>query len=166
MKRLFIDMDGCIARFYAKENCLEEMYEKNFFRTLDPYKRMISALLKFSSLHSDVEFCILSAYPHSPFAKEEKEEWLNEFFPVEKRIFMEAGQNKSSFIPDISKNDFLLDDHTKNLLEWEEAGGTGIKVKNELNCKRGTWKGNKVDGFDSVEEIVGELEKILGVKRK
>lgn len=161
MKRLFIDMDGCIARFYAAENYLEEMFEKDFFRTLDPYTRMILALRKFSEFHPDVILCILSACPLSSFAKGEKEEWLDAFFPVKNRIFLEAGENKASFIPDISKDDFLLDDHTRNLLEWEEAGGTGIKVKNELNCKKGTWKGFIVDSFCSPEKIVEELEKML-----
>lgn len=35
--RLFIDLDGTVARFYdASPNYLEQMYEKGYFRNLQP----------------------------------------------------------------------------------------------------------------------------------
>lgn len=164
MKRLFIDMDGCVARFYAEQNYLEEMYEKGFFKRLRPYAKMILSLKKFAQRHPEVELCILSAYPSNSYAEEEKNEWLDIYFPIKKRIFMNVGKSKSSCIPDISKDDFLLDDHTKNLVEWENAGGTGIKVRNEINCKNGTWKGEIIIAFDNSEEIVKKLEMVLGLE--
>lgn len=164
MKRLFIDMDGCIAQFHAKQNYLEEMYEEEFFKKLDPYSRIIFALQDFEKKHPEVQMCILSAYPNSPFAKKEKIEWLDKYFPIKNRIFLEAGKNKSEYICDLSKDDYLLDDYTKNLLEWERAGGKGIKVKNELNCKSGVWKGARVDLFDIPADITQQIEEILGIK--
>lgn len=163
MKRVFIDMDGSVARFHAKQNYLEEMYEETFFRNLDPYARIVAAIKKFAQKHPEVELCILSAYPLSSFAEKEKNEWLDEFLPIKERIFLKAGDKKSDYIPEISKDDYLLDDYTKNLLEWTDAGGTGIKVKNELNCRSGIWKGEKVDVFNSSDEIVQDLERILGL---
>ena len=37
-KRLFVDMDGTVARFYEDNLCLEKMYEAEFFSTLLPYQ--------------------------------------------------------------------------------------------------------------------------------
>lgn len=162
MKRLFIDMDGTVARFYESKHCIEEMTEKGFFKNLKPYKKVLAGLKKFSKKHPEIEFCVISAVPFSsPFAEEEKDEWLNEHFPVQKRVFLQVGKNKADFVPDISKDDFLLDDYTKNLTDWEASGGTGIKVRNELNCQKGTWKGNKVSSFDSSDGILEDLEAIM-----
>ena len=161
MKRLFLDMDGCLARFYEEKNYLDRMCKKGFFKNLKPYSEMLEALEIYSYYSPDVELYILSACPDSEFAKEEKNEWLAENFPVKNRIFMRAGENKASFVPDISRDDYLLDDHTKNLFEWEAAGGTGIKVKNEVNCKNGTWKGAVINGLETSEEILEKLEEII-----
>ena len=155
-------MDGCLARFYAEENYLDKMFKRGFFKKLEPYSEMIAALEELSFYSPDIELYILSACPDSLFAEKEKDEWLLENFPVKKKIFMKAGENKASFVPDISRDDYLLDDHTKNLFDWEEAGGTGIKVKNEVNCKNGTWKGFVVNGLEPSDKILEKLEKILG----
>ena len=34
---LFVDMDGTIAKFYYKKNCLEKMYEQGYFAKLPLY---------------------------------------------------------------------------------------------------------------------------------
>ena len=31
---IFLDMDGTLAKFYDKKNCIEKMYEENFFISL------------------------------------------------------------------------------------------------------------------------------------
>lgn len=162
-KRLFIDMDGTVARFYESKHCVEEMCEKGFFRNLGVYKRIVLAIKKFAKKHPDVEMHILSATPSSPFSEKEKNEWLDEHLPFPARIFTEIGRSKAEYIPDLSANDFLLDDYTKNLQEWTEAGGIGIKVRNELNCKRGKWTGNRISAFDSSDAIVADLEDALGL---
>lgn len=162
MKKLYIDMDGSIAQFYESEQCLEAMYEEGFFRNLKPYSRIISALNLYVERNPETEVCILSAFPSSSFAKEEKEEWLNKFFPVSDRIFLEAGKNKAEVVGKVTENDFLLDDYTRNLLEWTEAGGKGIKVRNELNCLSGVWAGDTVSCFDDAETTAKKLEEIIG----
>ena len=35
----------------------------------------------------------------------------------------------------------MIDDHTKNLLDWKGAGGTGIKFLNGINHIKGVWQG-------------------------
>lgn len=161
-KRLFIDMDGTVAQFYESQKCLEEMWSKGYFRNLKPYKRMVAALKRFIKKHPDVETFILSAYV-SPLSEAEKVEWLDELFPIpaENRILIPAGVNKAEVVGEITENDFLLDDYTKNLLDWTAAGGTGIKVRNELNCKNGTWKGHRVSCYDAPDGILVDLEEII-----
>ena len=44
--RIFVDMDGTIARFYEADDCLEKMYEIGFFANLRPYAKMIKTLEK------------------------------------------------------------------------------------------------------------------------
>ena len=34
--RIFVDMDGTVARFYEADDCLERMYEVGFFANLRP----------------------------------------------------------------------------------------------------------------------------------
>lgn len=164
MKRLFVDMDGCVARFYDEQNYLEAMYEEGFFEGLGVYNRMVSGLNRFMKKHPEVPVCIISAFPQeSPFAKGEKNEWLDDFFPIKDRIFMFAGEDKSKYVPDISCDDYLLDDHTPNLLKWETAGGAGIKVKNGINCRTKKWTGSLMDVDDSPDEIASQLEELLGL---
>lgn len=162
--RAFCDMDGVLARFYDEQNYLEAMYEKGFFEGLGVYNRMVSGFNRFMKKHPEIPVYILSAYPHeSPFAKGEKNEWLDDFFPVQNRIFMFAGEDKSKYVPDISRDDYLFDDHTPNIRAWEAAGGTGIKVRNEINCKSGTWSGKIISALDDPDTIASELEKLLGL---
>ena len=50
----------------------------------------------------------------------------------------------------IDEDDILLDDYSKNLIEWVEAGGTAIKVRNNINCSGKTWKGDTIYNQDSL----------------
>lgn len=42
-KRLLVDMDGTLARFHDQANYLERMFEKDFFRELEPFENMVEA---------------------------------------------------------------------------------------------------------------------------
>ena len=57
--RIFVDMDGTIARFYEAEDCLERMCETGFFANLRPYEKMIKMLEKLNE--KGYEIFILSA---------------------------------------------------------------------------------------------------------
>ena len=82
--RLFIDLDGTVARFYdASPNYLEEMYEKGYFRNLQPYENMTEGIKLFMEQHKDVEVFALSAKVNGepPYCEAEKQEWLDEYLP-------------------------------------------------------------------------------------
>lgn len=150
--RLFIDLDGTVARFYdASPNYLEEMYEKGYFRNLQPYEKMTEGIKLFMEQHKDVEVFTLSAKVNGepPYCEAEKQEWLDEYLPEidrEHRLFTEIGNNKAEYIPNgISKGDVLYDDYNKNLIDWENSGGVALKCHNNINMKGlGAYGGDKV----------------------
>lgn len=150
--RLFIDLDGTVARFYdASPNYLEEMYEKGYFRNLQPYEKMTEGIKLFMEQHKDVEVFTLSAKVNGepPYCEAEKQEWLDEYLPEidrEHRLFTEIGHNKAEYIPNgISKSDVLYDDYNKNLIDWENSGGVALKCHNNINMKGlGAYGGDKV----------------------
>lgn len=88
---------------------------------------------------------ILSAYlTDSQYAFDEKNEWLNRYLQIDNdhRIFVKYGDDKSKYIENgITNTDYLIDDYTKNLNEWREAGGTPIKFLNGINNTKGTYDG-------------------------
>lgn len=165
-KRLFIDMDGTIARFYAHSKYEEAMFEPGFFKNLKPYRKVILGLKMFAKKHPDVPLFILSACI-TDYSVTEKDEWATDHFNIvtpERRIYMRVGEKKADFVPGgISNKDYLLDDYTKNVVEWTTAGGKGIKIQNEINCKNGVWKGDKISSYDTPSQFCENLEKILGV---
>lgn len=150
--RLFIDLDGTVARFYdASPNYLEEMYEKGYFRNLQPYEKMTEGIKLFMEQHKDVEVFTLSAKVNGepPYCEAEKQEWLDEYLPEidrEHRLFTEIGHNKAEYIPNgISKGDVLYDDYNKNLIDWENSGGVALKCHNNINMQGlGAYGGDKV----------------------
>lgn len=168
-QRLFIDMDGTLARFHDEVQYLERMFEKDFFKNLKPFREACEAVSEL--VKSDkYEVYILSAAVDGepPYCRAEKSVWICNNIPEidihHHAIFTKVGQPKASFIPGgIRSTDILLDDYTKNLLEWERDGGIGIKAKNNINCKGlygEAWNGAVVDITTSPEQISLELDKL------
>lgn len=169
MIRFFFDMDGTASRFHDEVQYLERMFEKDFFRNLKPFQEACDAINKLAA-SGICEVYVLSACVDGepPYCREEKNAWLDRYLPNvprENRIFTKVGIPKSEYIPGgISKTDILLDDYTKNLLEWESDGGTGIKAKNNTNCKGlygEKWLGRIVDICADAEDISRNLEAII-----
>jgi len=137
LKRFFFDMDGVLARFYEHAGCHEKFLDEGFFFGLRPYESMIHAL-RLLHRRSDIRVYVLSSVPNEAAASE-KSGWLTVQLPDETIgcFFPRNGTNKAeyikSFFPNFSKDDILFDDYSTNLVEWEEAGGTGVKVLNEFN---------------------------------
>ena len=162
--RIFVDMDGTLARFHDENLYLERMFEKGFFRDLKPFENAVAAIEKLAN-DSTAEIYILSATLNS-CSLDEKNQWLDKYLPNvdnEHRILMESSAGfKSLCVPGnymykddngkyhikISENDILIDDYNKNLEGWERDGGTAIKAKNNINHKGlhgELWKGEIVD---------------------
>lgn len=145
--RLFVDMDGTLAEFKVIDT-FEKLLEENYFFNLRPNWSVVEAIKLFKVLHPDIEVFILSAYlTESDYALKEKNMWLDKYFgeiDQEHRIFVPCGESKAAAIKGgISQTDFLLDDYTINLNEWEPPA-KGIKLLNSINGTKGTWKKNRI----------------------
>lgn len=166
--RLFIDMDGTLARWNNVE--FEQLFEKGYYRNLEPNRDILGDVRQL--VHTGYDVYILSCVlPESKYALEEKRQWLKEHLselPEEKYIFVPFGQNKAEYLREnyspITKSDYLLDDYTQNLLEWRELGGTGVKYLNGINHTRGTWDGDMIYqsrlGLDHEQTLAAYAENI------
>lgn len=177
-KRLFVDMDGTLARFHDQVNYLERMFEKDFFLDLEPFENMVEGVRQFIQAHPDVEVYILSAkvIGEPPYCEGEKHAWLDMHLPEiprERRIFTEMGRPKAEFIPGgLTDQDYLLDDYNKGLNQWLYDGGTAIKCHNNIN-QRGLgayggqagnlWIGPMAHVDDEPEMICAELSSHMGL---
>jgi len=167
--RIFVDMDGTIADLHAIPNWWERCTsEKDFFVKLKPFTNLISALFMVKvHYYKHVDMYSLSAVDktiNNNANEAAKDIWLDSnapFVEKENRIFSDYGCKKSDYIGGIKKTDILLDDFTKNLIEWESDGGTGIKIRNNINCKNGVWKGPVIYNQDSPAEIIRKLDEII-----
>lgn len=149
--KLFVDMDGTLNVFQSVKR-IEELYVKGRFLNATPHMEVIKAV-DWLILNTNIEVYILSAYlEHSEYALEEKNRWLDKYLSSitpENRIFVVCGESKADAVKNIfgnlGKDDYLFDDYSVNLHDWESAGGTGIKLLTGKNSTRGTWQGRTVD---------------------
>lgn len=149
--RIFVDMDGTLAKWNNVE--FEQLFEKGYYRNLEPNEYLLNNVNNLIRQGEDIY--ILSAYlTESDYAKKEKQEWVKQYLPElpeEKQIFVPYGTNKAEYLKEhyspITNEDYLIDDYTKNLLEWKEYGGTGVKYLNGINHTKGTWKGITTNGY-------------------
>lgn len=141
--RFFIDMDGTLAEWRdIKSN--SELYQKGYYESLKPNNYLLEEVKKLIKEGKDI-YILSSFLSDSDYALKENNIWLNKYLPelpVQKRIFVPYGDVKYKYLPSkITSFDYLIDDHTKNLLDWKEAGGTGIKFLNGINHIKGVWQG-------------------------
>jgi len=184
--RIFVDMDGTLARFHDEQMYLERMFEKGFFSELKPFENAIDAI-KCIIDNPNVDVYVLSAAITTPYCIPEKNAWLDKYLPqIDKkhRIFVESTSTPKSFcVPwsymykgdngkyhnKISENDILIDDYNKNLEEWDRDGGTAIKAKNNINHKGlngALWNGELIDITDTADSIVERLTEIIVSREK
>lgn len=167
--KIFVDMDGTIAKFYEKPNYLEKMYERNFFRKLKPY-----ALAKTINdlAGKGYEIYVLSACVNTIYCKQEKFEWCKQYLPNVPQsniILLGIGENKAKKVQEIvSNNEFaiLIDDYGVNLEQWViKPNYIAIKRKNGINGTKGkTYKNEIKNGtqlLDILEDIVSLEEKFI-----
>ena len=162
MKKLYVDMDGTLSRFYDDENCLERMYEDGFFLRLAPFISVVQAVKKLI-YENCCEVYVLSCCPTEK-SKKEKEDWLKKYLPeipANHQLFLNVGEDKAKAIGHlITKDDVLLDDYNVNLRSWKNAGGTSVKLVNNINHKGlngPLWDGFLCYGEASVNEVVEEI---------
>lgn len=145
MKRIFLDLDGTLARFNVR-NAIERFdKEIGFFTKLLAYK----GIEVVNELALTDQLFIISASPNEQ-ADKDKMVWLEKYLPNVKQeniTLCRLGQNKAQIIQSkynitINEECLLLDDYTKNLIEWESFGGKGIKrLTTVSDNSRKLWKG-------------------------
>ena len=163
---LFVDMDGTIAKFYYKKNCLEKMYEQGYFAKLPLYS-MATQLNNFAEKDTCVNVYILSACIDSKYCEQEKVEWLLKYMPnisPTHFIFTKVGESKVLKAKTIVENfdeciNILLDDYTLNLEQWQAQSMLcmGVKFINGINDTTKTWQGARVKTFGQLEIILQKL---------
>ena len=158
MIKMFLDLDGTLARFNVR-NALERFdKEKGFFSKLLAYKgiEIVNELAKTNQLF------VISASPNEQ-ADIDKMIWLEKYLPNIKKeniTICRLGENKAKVIENkynitIDKSCFLLDDYTKNLIEWENVGGIGIKrITKVADNSRKIWKGQELKHLNELAAIL------------
>ena len=145
MKKIFLDLDGTLARFNVPNALSRFDKEEGFFARLKAYK----GIEFINELAKDNELFIISASPNEQ-ADKDKMIWIDKYLfniDVNNITICRIGQNKAKIIQDkyniiINEECLLLDDYTKNLQEWESFGGKGIKrLTTVADNSTGKWKG-------------------------
>ena len=159
MKKIFLDLDGTLAKFNVKNALKRFDNEKGFFAKLGAYKNIekINEMAKAGNVY------IISASPNEQ-ADDDKMIWIKKYLPnvkIENIVLCRLGENKAKIIENkynikIDKNCMLLDDYTKNLIEWETVGGVGIKrLTTVSDNSRKLWKGLELKDLCKLAEVVG-----------
>lgn len=171
-QRLFVDMDGTLAIFKHLDT-MEPLYEKGYFLNLEPMKNVVDGIHNIIRDYPKIDVYVLSAVlSDSKYALQEKNEWLDKHLPqlpVEKRIFSRCGNDKKNYVKGgVHSNDILLDDYTKNLLEWKP--GKGIKLLNGINHTNKTWRGTcisaELSGDILASELAHQMERLLKIQEQ
>lgn len=143
--KIFLDLDGTLAKFNVRNALQRFDKEKGFFAKLGAYK----GIEKVNSLANEYSLYIISASPNEQ-ADIDKMTWIEKFLPNIKKkniVLCRLGENKAQVIKkalniDIDNKCVLLDDYTKNLEQWQELGGIGIKrLTSVADNSTGKWKG-------------------------
>lgn len=157
MNRIFLDLDGTLAKFNVRNALKRFDNEIGFFAKLGAYKGIegINKMAKQGNLY------IISASPNIQ-ADIDKMTWIEKYLPdIPKNhiVICRCGECKALVLRRlglvIDKNCYLLDDYTKNLVEWETFGGVGIKriTKCSDNSTK-KWKGLELKQLDKLGTLV------------
>lgn len=158
MNKIFLDLDGTLAKFNVR-NALERFEsERGFFARLGAYKgiEVINEMAKKGNVY------IISASPNM-YADLDKKIWIEKHLnniPKNNIVLCRLGENKAKAIKEklgiiIDNNCYLLDDYTKNLTEWEQLGGIGIKrLTTVSDNSRKLWKGLELKELEKLSNLV------------
>lgn len=161
MKRIFIDMDGTLASWNSGIP-FEEVCAPGYFAGLAPQDKVVSAVKRILDQGGAEVFILSAVLLEYPWTIPDKNAWLDKYLPeVDRnhRIFACANAPKYIAVPGgVRSGDILLDDYTRNLLEWvSQPGAVGVKLLNGINHSHGTWDGPMVHMEDGAAAIVAAL---------
>lgn len=157
MNKIFLDLDGTLAKFNVPNALNRFEKEIGFFARLKPYKGIetIDTMAKRGNVY------IISASPHLS-ADVDKRKWVKKYLPnlpIENIVLCRIGENKAKIIKKqlniaIDETCYLLDDYTKNLNEWELAGGKGIKrLTSVADNSTKKWQGLEIKELQELTKI-------------
>jgi 5'(3')-deoxyribonucleotidase len=156
MKKIFLDLDGTLAKFNVRNALKRFDNEIGFFAKLGAYKGIetINELAKNGNVY------IISASPNEQ-ADKDKMTWINKYLgniPKANRLICRVGDNKAEYLKtkgiQIDNTCYLLDDYTKNLNEWEKSGGVGIKrITTVADNSTGKWQGLELRELAKLGEV-------------
>jgi len=164
MIKLFLDLDGTLAKFNSKKNALQRFdNEKGFFSSLKPYKNI--EVINQLATCGNVEVYVISATPNEQ-ADQDKMIWIKTYLNQIKQeniCFCRLNENKAKVIKDklnieIDKECILLDDYTKNLIEWKNLNGIGIKrLTSKADNSRKIWKDYSIKNLNQLPQVLFSL---------
>lgn len=138
--KLFWDMDGTLAQSRPDVK-ITDFYKEGYFANLLPENALCEKANELAKCTDFESYILTSVLDGAKYAMSEKLLWLQTHIPcmsLENVLFAPYGVRKSSFIEDLfhrelSENDILVDDHSPNLIAWENAGGKPVKWINSFN---------------------------------
>ena len=155
---LYVDLDGTLAEFEYTE--ISNLYKQGYFLNRKPISSVLSGIKIFMKKYPAIPVYILSAFlGDSKYAFQEKIMWVEKYLPElpsENMLFVKCGEVKAH-VPQKGEDAFLLDDHSQNLIDFENAGFHGVKLLNGINGKGEKWKGDKISKDLSPESFADEL---------
>lgn len=135
--KLFWDMDGTLA-VWNPDATVEELFSKGYFLNREAETKLCKIAEKLSAMYES--YILTACMEGSDYLIPEKKVWISRFVPnfYQKVLFVPCGVSKAKFVSDVfhrelSDRDVLIDDHSPNLLQWQDDGGTGIKWCNAIN---------------------------------
>ncbi len=166
MGTYWLDMDLCLAKFIAEHGEMgDRRYrtQPGYFLTLKPYAN-IDAVNRAVKRRTNVY--ILSNSPTKQ-ADIDKQAWLDIYLPnmPKKRRIYNRGHLTAEFTKaqvaarilgrPLNKDDILIDDSLRNLVEWTEAGGTAVLKKNRgVNVE---WSGASVYRMTQIADLIAAV---------
>lgn len=159
-KTLYVDLDGTCFEFKRHES-LDPLLKRGYFTNILPFSQVIQGIKEYRVAHPEVIIKTLSCCLDAAHIIEDKNTLMDKympFIPKEDRIFIPYGESKAQYS---TTQSYILDDYTPNLLEFEEFGGVGIKLINNINWNTKSWKGKIINFEYPSWMIVDILEKII-----
>ena len=154
-----IDVDGTLKAW--NEEAGPDLWGKpDYIRTCDDLPNMVEAikmLIKIVQMpNSKKALRFFSASLSDAASAYKKEELVKMFEGVtltdDMFIFTPYGRSKTEFYE--PKGTTILTDYSPEAIEWVNAGGKAIKVRNNCNSKHGKWRGNSIHYEQTPESIL------------